>query len=248
VAWIKFEKDLLTDPRVLKIGKSLRARHVVIENPDLTAGEDLAELARNHEPLPDVTLVCGALVRIWSLADTHVDENDVLPLGFNDIDSLIGVPGFCRLMPLEWIEEIDKDSVRLPNYHGHNGTEAKRKAVTQKRVAAFRARNARALPDQTKTKTKPVSSNGAPKNGAPHASIEDSPVLETLPLRDGSAFPVRQSLVAELSPLYPAVDVPQTIREMKGWCIGNPHKQKTREGIKRFITNWLKDEQAKHGG
>lgn len=166
MAWIKFEKDLLTDPRVLRMAKALDARHKIIANPIL-ADDSTDESVSNAQALPAVTMVCGALVRIWSLADTHVDANDVLPLGFEDLNKLVGVPGFCQLMPFEWIEEIDRDSVKLPNYHAHNGTEAKRKAVTQKRVAAFRARNAPALPDQTKTRPRPEEEKGARKLALP---------------------------------------------------------------------------------
>ena len=65
-----------------------------------------------------------------------------------------------------------------------------------------------------------------------------------LPLRDGSSYEVPEEFLAELEPLYPAVDVPQTVREMKGWLLGNPEKRKTKKGIKRFIVTWLKREQA----
>ena len=73
---------------------------------------------------------------------------------------------------------------------------------------------------------------------------DPSPVVETLPLING-VFEVRQSLVAELEPIYPKVDVPATVREMKGWLIGNPERRKTRRGVKRFITTWLHNEQQK---
>ena len=43
--------------------------------------------------------------------------------------------------------------------------------------------------------------------------------------------------------LYPAVDVMQELRKMKGWCDSNPAKRKTRRGIKRFINNWLSRQQ-----
>ena len=65
----------------------------------------------------------------------------------------------------------------------------------------------------------------------------------SLPLRDGREFEVSAKLVADLDPLYPEVDVPQTLREMKGWLLGNPARRKTRSGMLRFITNWLKEEQ-----
>jgi hypothetical protein len=92
-----------------------------------------------------------------------------------------------------------------------------------------------------------VGGSGSAPNGARPAP-DDSPIVITLPLRDGSEFEVRQSLVAELEPLYPAVDVPQTLREMKGWLIGKPERRKTRKGSRAFITTWLKGEQEKHGG
>ena len=82
------------------------------------------------------------------------------------------------------------------------------------------------------------------KNGARHERVDDSPVIETLPILGGS-FEVRQSLVAELEPLCPAVDIVLTLREMKLWLVGNPERQKTRKGIRRFISGWLSREQQK---
>lgn len=46
---------------------------------------------------------------------------------------------------------------------------------------------------------------------------------------------------------YPAVDVEQEIRKMEAWADANPIKRKTRNGVVRFITNWLKREQDKGG-
>lgn len=239
MAWIKFEKDLLTDPRVLRIARRLQAKWRLV---------DFGDSRRNDCALPDVTLVCGALVRIWSLADTHLGSDDVLPLGFLEIDEVIGIPGFCDLLPEDWIVHINEHSVKLPDFHAHNGTEAKKKAVTQKRVERHRARalhsgNGSALPDQTRPDQDHKKKNGSSRQGA-HPSVDDSPILQTLPLLKGD-FEVRQSLVAELEPLYPKVDVPATLNEMKGWLIGNPTRRKTRTGIKRFITTWLHSEQQK---
>ena len=86
---------------------------------------------------------------------------------------------------------------------------------------------------------------GSRKNGARQPSIDDSPVIQTLPLLDGSEFQVRQAFLAELEPLYPKVDVVATVNEMKGWLIGNHERRKTKKGIKRFIVKWLHSEQQK---
>ena len=82
---------------------------------------------------------------------------------------------------------------------------------------------------------------------APPKPVDNSATLESLPLIDGSAFEVKQSLVAELEPLYPAVDIPATLKEMKGWLLLNAERRKTRRGVKAFIGKWLQNEQAKHG-
>lgn len=158
MAWIKFEKDLLTDPRVLRVARSLQTRLMVFDREDSRHGDQYD--ASNAVALPAVTLVCGALVRIWSLADTHLDEQDVLPLGINELDEVVGIPGFCALLPKDWLDVVDEHTVKLPEFHAHNGTEAKKRAVTQKRVARYRSsvtdRNAQALPDQTRPdKTRP---------------------------------------------------------------------------------------------
>ena len=91
---------------------------------------------------------------------------------------------------------------------------------------------------------KATDSNGSRRNGAHHESVDNSPVVETLPVLGGS-FEVRQSLVAELELLCPKVDIPVTLREMKLWLVGNPDRLKTRKGMRRFISGWLSREQQK---
>lgn len=73
----------------------------------------------------------------------------------------------------------------------------------------------------------------------------ESPPVISLLLNDKSEYGVFQSDIDEWSSLYPAVNVLQELREMKGWCIANPTKRKTKKGINRFITSWLAREQDK---
>jgi hypothetical protein len=75
---------------------------------------------------------------------------------------------------------------------------------------------------------------------------EESPVI-TLQLNTGAEYGVMQADVIGWSQLYPAVDVMQCLRNMKGWLLANPAKRKTEKGIKRFITTWLQKEQDKGG-
>ena len=73
-----------------------------------------------------------------------------------------------------------------------------------------------------------------------------APVI-TLILNSGDEYPVYQDYVDEMQKLYPAVDIIQELRAMKAWCINNPKRRKTKNGIKRFINTWLSNEQDRGG-
>ncbi len=80
-------------------------------------------------------------------------------------------------------------------------------------------------------------SGGAPASGPPPAI--------TLPLNDGTAYPIPTEQCRKWAELYPAVDIMQELRKMLGWLDANPGKRKTRRGILRFVTGWLAREQDK---
>lgn len=77
-----------------------------------------------------------------------------------------------------------------------------------------------------------------------YIGAEIIPII-SLPLNDGSEFPVGQDMISEFSGLYPAVDVMQELRNMRGWLLNNQKNRKTRSGIRRFINSWLSREQDK---
>ena len=70
-----------------------------------------------------------------------------------------------------------------------------------------------------------------------------TPPAILLPLNNGTDYPVSVEQCHEWAGLYPAVDVMQQLRSMKGWLDANPTKRKTRSGILRFINSWLAREQ-----
>ena len=63
--------------------------------------------------------------------------------------------------------------------------------------------------------------------------------------KTGEVFIVTGKLVQEMKELYPAVDVEQEFRSMKGWLLSNPSNRKTKRGMTRFINNWLSRRQDK---
>ena len=67
--------------------------------------------------------------------------------------------------------------------------------------------------------------------------------VEALVLNDGTEWKPSQALFAEYVRLYPNVDVKQQFNEMRGWCLSNPAKRKTKRGITRFVNSWLSRQQ-----
>ena len=69
--------------------------------------------------------------------------------------------------------------------------------------------------------------------------------VAALILNDGSEWRPTEALFAEYVRLYPNVDVKQQFNVMRGWCLSNPKKRKTRRGITRFVNSWLTRKQDK---
>lgn len=68
----------------------------------------------------------------------------------------------------------------------------------------------------------------------------DEPIFISLPLSGGKVFfDVPESYLREQAGLYPAVNIEQEFRNMRGWLDSNPERRKTGKGVRRFITTWL---------
>ena len=93
--------------------------------------------------------------------------------------------------------------------------------------------------DRTQTKE--------PEAGCAEGGGASTPVI-TLPLNDGSEWPVGADLARQWRELYPAVDVEQALRSMRGWLLANRTRRKTARGIERFAAAWLAREQDRGGG
>lgn len=88
------------------------------------------------------------------------------------------------------------------------------------------------LPTPTPTPT--------PKNISSEPLRASEPVSSfAIPLVDGTEYQVPIRELDEWRIAYPAVDVPQELREMRVWCMANPTKRKTRRGAPAFAVKWL---------
>jgi hypothetical protein len=71
------------------------------------------------------------------------------------------------------------------------------------------------------------------------------PAVISLPLNDGTLYPITQSDIDKWTELYPAVNVISELRKMVGWLDANKDRRKTRKGVLRFVVNWLSGQQDK---
>jgi hypothetical protein len=154
--WIRIDKGL---------SESIRFKRVVRRLKD---GNALRNASDCNETLL-VTACLGAIVRLWNYADSHIRDDNRIDASFDEIDELVGIPGFAASLPSDWLVKVDDDTVELPDFLEHNGTSAKHRSDNARRQAEWRARqkngkgncdvtlrNARndARPDQTRPEEK----------------------------------------------------------------------------------------------
>jgi hypothetical protein len=60
-----------------------------------------------------------------------------------------------------------------------------------------------------------------------------------IPVNTGESFQISNSQIEEWKILYPAVDIMQELRNIRGWNLANPVKRKTKSGILKHINSWL---------
>jgi hypothetical protein len=52
-------------------------------------------------------------------------------------------------------------------------------------------------------------------------------------------FHVPTDYISEMKNLYPGVDIEKEVLRAKGWLVNNPRKQKTHDGMTRFLGSWF---------
>lgn len=265
--WIKVRTNLLTDPRVLRMARSLG-------------------VTRQH--------VVGCLLAVWTIADEHAvvrlppgqkpdtsrtrtgatypeDEGFLSGYAPDDIDEAVGQAGFAEQMAsIEWLV-VYSDGVGFPDWDIHNSKSAKQRSCDQKRKAKKReerrgessplaasVRNVSgSQPDKTRTREEkrreeykgmnplinPSCSeveNPPPEQAEPHAVGE---VVLTFPTSGKpSSWDLLASQVAEWQEIFPGLDVEAQCREALGWVKANNRRKKTAGGMRRFLYSWLQRE------
>jgi len=68
-------------------------------------------------------------------------------------------------------------------------------------------------------------------------SLKDA--LFTVPLQDGSEYPIFQKDINEWQDAFPDIDVLQELKTLRQWNIANPQKRKTKRGFRKHVITWL---------
>lgn len=165
--------------------------------------------------------------------------------------------------------EIDQNRIYISNWEKHQNVDKMTDLKEYNRLAAQRSRERKKLSecqskkDDSSTECQPnvnkmstelslqdtyieleEDKEDNKKNYTRRSSDEVSePAVFEMPLNNKSFHPITQSDINTWQELYPAVDVMQELRKMKGWCDANPRKRKTKKGVRSFINSWLAREQ-----
>lgn len=133
----------------------------------------------------------------------------------------------------------------FPNWSKHQRIQTKKSkypAPSDSDISRWFTVNHREPPPESESNPNPESESN-PKNICAEPQAASTPPAILLPLNNGTDYPVSVEQCQEWAGLYPAVDVMQQLRQMKGWLDANPAKRKTARGINAFIVRWLAKEQ-----
>lgn len=124
--WIKIDKDLAETIRFRRVVRKMR---------------DSSNALRSVTDALAVTIVLGALQRFWVYADSHIRDDNTLDITPDEIDEIVGVDGFAQALPADWLEILDADHVKLPDFLEHNGSSEKQRRDNARRQATYRHRH-----------------------------------------------------------------------------------------------------------
>ncbi|HKS67547.1 MAG TPA: hypothetical protein VJR26_09945 [Candidatus Acidoferrales bacterium] len=83
----------------------------------------------------DCDLTVGKLFKLWRWFDQQTTDGNARRVTTALLDRIVGVSGFCEAMrEVGWLD-VDGSGVTLPKFERHNGSTAKSRALTAKRVA-----------------------------------------------------------------------------------------------------------------
>lgn len=111
ISWIKVQSTLPDKPEVIRIAAALR-------------------IHRLH--------ALGLCVALWAWADSQTSDGIIEGFDRDSVDALFGQPGFAEALErVGWLR-VGDGAIVLPRFDRHNGTSAKKRAETARRVSKHR--------------------------------------------------------------------------------------------------------------
>ncbi len=123
-------------------------------------------------------------------------------------------------------------SEKNPSNSEKNQSNSEKNPIKESKVKESKVKESKVK--ESKVKESKVNTFCAETEQPPHA-----PPVISLILNDKTMHDVYESDIDGWKELYPAVDIIQELKKMKGWLDSNPTKRKTKRGINRFINSWL---------
>lgn len=223
--------------------------------PEFPQSESMGRVSRDARLL---------FIMLWTLVDDHgrTRANPVMLANLlfpYDDDAKLRVP--------EWLMELERqNSVRVYAVDDNAYLEIQKWSEHQRidhpGKSKFpnppenlgrprnKVRDPRKNTPRTKEGTKDQGSEEGIKDSAEPSAL--APAVVRLPTNRFKAtseeVPVSQTETDDYAKTFPAVDVPQQLREMRRWLVDHPDRRKTARGMANFINSWLSREQDKGHG
>ncbi|HXS04836.1 MAG TPA: hypothetical protein VN731_10195 [Rhodanobacter sp.] len=127
--WIKMRVGLTTSPKVMRLAECLVDNPAFIEWSALSYGiggypalSDEDARSERHAALRITRYVTvTALLRFWGYANEHAKDDFVSGILAQDIDEIVGIPGFAiALSRVGWAKFDPNGGMYLPNFKEHN--------------------------------------------------------------------------------------------------------------------------------
>ena len=210
----------------------------------ICTSEDIAALSPNAEILFYRLLVKADDYGTY-YGNPSIIKNTCFPLISDDIkveQVKSWISELAKVGLVIYYEAADgKSYVKLSKWDKHQQIRAKKP-----KYPPFDDSCKQLISSDSKCPRNPIQSN-TESNPIIDSTESQAPSVLTLPLNDGSEYPITQLDIDEWQQTFPNVDVPQQMLAMRLWLKDNPTRRKTKKGIRRFVTNWLDREQNRGG-
>jgi hypothetical protein len=159
--WIKMRVGLTNHPRVMRIAEALLESGAFLGWSGMSYGiggypapsEEEARAERHCALRVTRYVTVTALLKFWGYANEHAKGDSIDGIWAEDVDEIVGVPGFAEAMEAAgWVEfDRERGGLRMPNFEEHNTSATARTSGGAERQRRYRERQ-KASPESDVTR------------------------------------------------------------------------------------------------